>query len=63
MEFFWGDIFGIGGIGFLYGDGWGKLAAHLIVFTILLFAIIGVIATLKAIFFKPKKDSGFKYFK
>lgn len=46
-----------GVIGLFYDNTWMGLLAHVIVFALVFFALIGVIATLKFLFFRKKKMS------
>ena len=44
-----------GAIGLFYNDSWSGLLAYLIVGLIVIFAVIGFIAVLKLLLFRPKK--------
>lgn len=44
-----------GVIGLFYNNMWTGLLAHVIVIALIIFAFIGVIATLKFLFFRKKK--------
>lgn len=44
-----------GAIGIFYNDTWSGVLAYILLGLLVLFAFIGIIATLKFLFFRPKK--------
>lgn len=60
MKFIMGEFLGIGIIGIGYSGTGGYLLSHFIFFATVVFAIIGLLATIKWLFFgrKPKETAG-----
>lgn len=63
MEFIMGEFMSVGGIGLVYYNTWGFIFTHLIFFALVIFAVIGVISTLKFLIGgrKPKETAEQKW--